>query len=147
MDAGGALTLAKLDEMIDAVQGTPTALFMNKTLRRQVNALMRASGQANETVSDVFGRQIPAYAGIPIGVIEDNANGAPILGFTEDGNSSSIYAVRFGVSEYVSGLQCGALEVLDLGTVQSWKQVDIEWIVSFAIFHGKAAARLAGITA
>lgn len=153
LDAGGALTLAKLDELIDAVQGQPTVLFMNKDLRRKTNALMRAANQATETVSDVFGRQIPAYGGIPIGVIEENAAGQPILGFTEvapgggDPECSSIYAVRFGVSEYVSGLQCGALEVIDMGMVQSWRQIDIEWIVSFAVFNGKSAARLAGITA
>lgn len=146
LDAGGALTLAMLDEAIDAVHGGPTVLFMNKTMRRKVNALMRAAGQAVETVSDVFGRQIPAYAGIPIGIIEDDANGDPILGFDETGDTTSIYPVRFGAAEYVSGLQCGALEVLDMGMVQSWRQIDIEWIVSFAIFNGKSAARLSGIT-
>ena len=118
-----------------------------------VNKLMRVAGQATETVSDVFGRQIPAYAGIPIGVIEQDASGNEILGFSEvnpaggDPVCTSIYAVRFGVSEYVSGLQCGALEVIDMGMVQSWRQIDIEWIVSFAIFNGKSAARLRGITA
>lgn len=152
LEAGGALTLAALDELIDSVQGQPTVLFMNKDLRRKTNALMRAAGQAVETVSDVFGRQIPAYAGIPIGVIEQDASGNEILGFNEvapsggDPECSSVYAVRFGPAEYVSGLQCGALEVIDMGAVQSWRQIDIEWIVSFAIFNGKSAARLAGIT-
>ena len=46
----GTLTLAKLDEMIDQVQGSPDVLFMNKTMRRKINALMRAAGQATETV-------------------------------------------------------------------------------------------------
>ena len=147
LNMGGALTLAKVDELIDAVQGTPTVLFMCKDLRRKVNALMRASGQATETVADVFGRQIPAYAGIPIGVIEDDADGNPILGFNETNSTASIYAVRFGAAEYVSGLQCGELETIDMGMIQSWRQIDIEWIVSFAIFNGKSAARLSGITA
>lgn len=152
LNAGGALTLDKLDQLIDSVQGTPTVLFMSKDMRRKTNALMRAAGQATETVSNVFGVQIPAYAGIPIGVIEDDAAGNPILGFNEanpaggDPTCSSIYAVRFGTAEYVSGLQCGSLEVMDMGMVQSWRQVDIEWVVSFAIFNGKSAARLCGIT-
>jgi hypothetical protein len=152
LTAGGTLTLAKLEEAIDAVQGGPDVLFMNKTLRRKVNALMRAAGQAVETVSDVFGRQIPAYAGIPIAVIEEDANGDPILGFTEDDPATettdahtSIYAVRFGAAEWVSGLQCGPLEVIDQGLIDVWYQTLIEWICSFTIFNGKAAARLSGI--
>ncbi len=147
IDMSGPLTLAALDEAIDAVQGAPTVIFANKDTRRQINALMRASGQATETVSDVFGKQIPAYAGIPIGVIETDAGGNPILGFDEPGDSTSIYIVRFGAAEYVSGLQCGGLDVIDLGMVQNFRQIDIEWIVSFAVFNGQSAARLKGITA
>ena len=145
LDMGGELTLAKLDEAIDAVQGGPTCIFLNKTMRRKVNALMRAAGQATETVSDVFGRQIPSYAGIPLAVIESDATGAEILGFDETGDSTSIYPVRFGPAEYVSGLECGSLEVIDLGMVQNFRQIDIEWIVSFSFFNGKSAARLKGI--
>jgi len=136
-DAGDALTLAKLDELIDAVQGAPDCLFMNKTLRRKVNALMRAAGQATETVADAFGRQINAYAGIPIGVIEQDKDGAEILGFTEpdldngDKNvTASIYAVRFGAAEYVSGLQNGGMDVVDMGNPAGSVHylTDIEWI-------------------
>ena len=108
---------------------------------------MRSQGQASETVSDVFGRQIPAYAGIPIGVIEEDAEGNAILGFDEedgkDDNTTSIYAARFGVQEWVSGLQAGPMEVIDQGLVDVWYQTMIEWICSIAIFHPRAAARLA----
>ena len=61
-------------------------------MRRALNASMRAQNQATETVSDVFGRQIPAYAGIPIGVIEEDAEGNPILGFDEEDDTTSISA-------------------------------------------------------
>lgn len=153
-DGGNPLTLDKLDELIDAVQGSPDMLFMNKTMRRKVNKLMRAAGQATETVSDAFGRQIAAYAGIPIGVIESDKNGNEILGFTEpdldngDKNvCTSIYAVRFGAKEWVSGLQAGILEVIDQGLQGIHYQTLIEWICSIAVFHPKAAARLRGINA
>ena len=120
-------------------------LFMNKAMRRALNAAMRASNQAMETVSDVFGRQMPAYAGIPIGIIEEDAGGDPILGFDETGDTTSIYAARFGAQEWVSGLQAGPMEVIDQGLVDVWFQTLIEWICSFAVFHPKAAARLKGI--
>jgi len=152
-DGGDALTLDKLDELIDAVQGGPDVLLMNKTMRRKVNKLIRAAGQATETVSDSFGRQLLSYAGVPIGVIEDDASGDPILGFTEpdldnaDKNvTTSVYAVRFGAKEWVSGLQAsGGMEVLDQGLQGVFFQTLIEWICSFTIFHPKAAARLRGI--
>lgn len=133
----GELTLAKLDELIDAVVGAPTALFMNKATRRNVNALMRAAGQATEVVSDAFGRQIPAYAGLPIGVIEEDKDGNAILA---DGE---VYALRFGIQEFVSGLQAGGMEVIDLGLNRTQYETLIEWICGVAVFHPKAAARLA----
>lgn len=146
IDGSGATNLcAAVDKLIDAVSGTPDMLFMNKDMRRALNASMRSQSQAVETVSDVFGRQIPAYAGIPIGIIEEDASGNPILGFDETGDTTSIYAARFGVQEWVSGLQAGPMEVIDQGLVDVWYQTLIEWICSFAIFHPKAAARLSGL--
>lgn len=148
---GDTLTLDMVDGLIDAVIGGPDVLFMNKTMRRKVNALMRAAGQAQETVSDAFGRQINAYAGVPIGVIEEDKDGNAILPFTEDNPgggtaaSTSIYAVRFGVAEYVSGLQAGTMDVLDLGLDGIFYKTLIEWICSIAVFHPKAAARLHGV--
>ena len=142
------LTLAKLDQLIDQVVGGPDVLFMNKPLRRKVNSLMRAAGQAQETVSDAFGRQIPAYANIPIGVIEEDESGDEILAFDEGvSNTSSIYAVRFGVGEYISGLQSSGMDVEDLGLVNGvFYQTLIEHIVGIAIFHPRSAARLKEIS-
>ena len=148
---GDALTLAKLDELMDSVSGSPDILLMNKTMRRKVNALVRAAGQAIETVSDAFGRQMLSYAGCPIGIVEENKDGNAILPFTEDNPgggtaaSCSIYAVRFGAVEYVSGLQAGPMEVIDLGLNITNYQTLIEWIVGLGVFHPKAAARLQGI--
>lgn len=150
---GDALTLDALDQLIDSVEGGPDVLFMSKAMRRKVNALMRAAGQAVESVDDAFGRQIPSYASVPVGIIETDASGNEILGFNEvspnggDPITTSIYAVRFGVQEYCSGLQCGELEVVDQGVIDVWYQTLIEWICSFTLFHPRCAARLAGITA
>ena len=53
----------------------------------------------------------------------------------------SIYAVRFGAVEYVSGLQAGPMEVIDLGSEPSRVyETLIEWIVGLGVFHPKAAA-------
>jgi hypothetical protein len=148
---GDALNLNKLDELLDAVQGGADVLFLNKIMRRKVSALVRAAGQAIETVSDSFGRQLTAYAGVPLAVVEEDKDGNQILAFDEDdskGNSASctsIYAVRFGLAEYVSGLQSGAMDVLDQGLQGTFYQTLIEWICGLGVFHPKAAARLRGI--
>ena len=148
---GDALTTDKLDELIDSVQGSPDVLFMNKALRRKVNALVRESAQATEAVSDAFGRRLFSYAGIPIAVIEEDKDGNLILPFTEENPgsgtaaSTSIYAVRFGAAEWVSGLQAGAMDVEDLGLNSTKYETLIEWICGMGVFHPKAAARLRGI--
>lgn len=147
--AGGAtLTLDMVDELIDAVQGTPDVLLMNKTLRRKVNKLRRAAGQSSEIVSDTFGRQIEAYAGIPIGVVDDDAEGNAILGFDEDDGSgntdtASIYAVRFGL-DALHGIQTETVSVRDLGELNSKPafRTRIEWYSGLVIKHPKAVARL-----
>lgn len=134
--AGTAFTLDDLDATIDAVTGEPTVLFMNKATRRQVNKLMRDSGQAVETISGVFGQMMQAYAGIPIGVIEVDASGNPIF---EDGE---IYAVHMGEAEFVAGLQAGTMEVVDLGLKGVQYELMIDWPCSMAVFNPAAAARL-----
>jgi len=148
---GDELTLDMIDQLIDAVQGGPDVLFMNKTMRRKINKLVRAASQAQETVSDSFGRQISAYAGVPIGIIENDKDGSAILPFTEDNPgggtaaSTSLYAVRFGVAENVCGLQSGPMDVEDLGLNRTFYETLIEWICGLGVFHPKAAARLYGV--
>ena len=151
-DGGDTLTLDKLDEMLDAVQGSPDVIFCNKTMRRKISSLARAAGQAIETVNDSFGRQLNAYVGVPIAVIEEDKDGNPILPFTEpdldngDKNvTTSIYACRFGLAEYVSGLQAGQMDVIDQGLSGVHYTTLIEWICGMGVFHPKAAARLRGI--
>lgn len=147
---GAALTLAKLDELIDAVQGTPTILLMSKTLRRKVTAL--AAGTASVSMSvDELGRPLTAYAGVPIGIVEDDAAGNAILGFDENDGSgnmdtASVYAVRFGMDVF-HGVQTSAVDVRDLGELPNKpaKRTRVEWFAAIALKHPKAAARLSRI--
>ena len=148
---GDTLTLDMVDSLLDAVQGGADVIFCNKTIRRKISALVRAASQAIETVNNAFGRQLLAYAGVPIAVIEEDKDGNQILPFTEDNPgggvaaSTSIYAVRFGVIEWVSGLQSGPMDVLDQGLYGTFYQTLIEWICGLGVFHPKAAARLYGV--
>lgn len=151
---GDALTLAKLDEAIDAVVGTPDVLVMNKTMRRKVNSLIRAAGQAQEQVTNQFGRQFDAYRGIPIAIVEEDETDVEILDFDEaapGGGSSvctSIYPVRFGADQFVSLLQGGGgMSVQNFGEIPTKPAhlMRVEWYVTLAVFHGRSASRLYGI--
>ena len=147
---GATLTLAKLDEMIDAIQGTPNLLLMNKTMRRKVTNL--ANGTAAVTITrDQLGRPMTAYAGIPIGIVEDDNDGNAILDFDEDDGSSnldtiSIYAVKFDMEGF-HGIQSAPVDVRDLGEVDSKPafRTRIEWFAAMVLKHPKAAARLSRI--
>jgi HK97 family phage major capsid protein len=64
---GAALTIDKMDELIDTVKpGRPDALLMAKRTRRKLSSLRRASGNILETDLDMFGRRVLFYDGLPI---------------------------------------------------------------------------------
>lgn len=149
--AGDSAFLAKIDELIDAVEGEPDVLFMSKAMRRKVKGVLQRSAHYIENGSDAFGRPVTTYAGIPIRVIETDGAGNEILGQNEtvgsSANTGSIYAVRFGADQYVSGLRNGSVNVRDLGEIDAKPvfRTRIEFYSGLAVFHPRACARLAGI--
>ena len=152
-DGGDALSLAKLDELIDAVDGA-THLSMNKAMRRRLTTAAR-----NYTVGgfityqlDAFGRQIAYYNDLPIIIVDKDNEDSDILPFTEVGSGGStatacsIYCVAMG-SGKVTGIQSGAIDARDLGELEEKpaKRTRVEWYAGIAIMHGRAAARLRGV--
>ncbi len=149
-DDGAPLTADMLDDLIDAVAGAPDMLLMSKSMRREVTKLLRDDARVSYG-QDAFGRQIATYGGVPIRIIEEDHQGGAILGFDEDMGESdvsgSIYALRFGADEYLSGVQNQPMDVLDMGLQSDLKYLTvIEWLASFVILHPKSAARLMGVT-
>lgn len=96
-----ALTLAKLDEVLDAVLDSGTRVIVaNQWLLRKVNALMRAAGQAREMVSGEFGQQFSSYAGVPMIKQQQQDDMSSILDFDEDpgdggDDAASLYVINF----------------------------------------------------
>jgi hypothetical protein len=150
---GTPLSLAKLDEAIDAVDN-PTHLIMNKTMRRLLTAAARTetvSGNITYTV-DAFGRRVTQYNDLPILIIEQDNAGNEILPFTEAATSgtataTSIYVVSF-MEGMLQGIQSGVMSVRDLGELQTQpvKRTRVEWYAGIALFHPRAAARLWSIS-
>lgn len=150
---GDALSLAKLDELIDQVS-EPTHLLMNKTMRRLLSAAARTSSVGGDLRwdKDDFGRQVAVYNDLPILLLDEDNTGTQILPFSEanpgggTAASTSIYATALGEGK-LEGIQNGDMEVTDLGELQTQPQerTRIEWYTGITIWHPKAAARLNGI--
>lgn len=146
--AGAGLSLAKLDEAIDAVDGA-THILMSKAMRRRLTVASRTSGVAgNISYSiDEFGRQVTMYNDLPILIVDKDNENVDILGFTETSSTTSIYIVAFGEGQ-TNGLQNGGMDVRDIGELQSKPalRTRIEWYSGFGVFAPRSAARLKNIT-
>lgn len=146
---GAALSLAKLDELIDLVDD-PTHLIMNKAMRRRLTTAARTSSIGGYITYDVdaFGRQITKYNDLPILIADKDNTYADILPFTEAASSgtstaTSIYCVSFS-EEGVAGIQNGGIDARDLGELESKPsfRTRVEWYAGMAVFKGRSAARL-----
>ncbi len=148
-DNGGNVSMELLDLLVDSIAGTPSLLLMNKAMRREILKLARNSSVLS-IGRDYFGREVQQYAGVPIGIVEDDASGEAILGFDEtlgtNDETTSIYAVKFG-PDALHGLQTQPMSVRDLGEIDSKPahRTRIEWYSSIAIKHPRACARLRGL--
>lgn len=149
----GALTLAKLDEAIDATEN-PTCLIMNKKLRRLLTQASRTStiGGYVTYTQDNWGRQVPRYADLPIldaGKDETNTDIIPLTELAGDGgaDATSLYVASFG-DGMIEGIQNGIMEVDDLGLTDSGViyRTLVEWLVGMALYHPRAATRVWNIS-
>jgi hypothetical protein len=143
---GAKLTIAMLHELLDMVEGGAHVLFMSKAMRREMQKLLENQTHYIQVGKDNFGRPIEYFGDVQIRTVEDD-----ILGFDETQgtatNAGSIYAVKFGAQEAISGLTNGGVQVYDLGEIDAKPvyRTRIEFYCGLADFHPKAAARLKGI--
>jgi hypothetical protein len=144
---GGALTLGKLDELIDTVKpGRPDVLLMSKRSRRKLKDLRRSAGYMLETSIDQFGQQVETYDGIPI-LVDDFISDARTLG---TGTSlSTIYALKFGMGTGLVGLENGGIQIERVGELETKDatRTRLKWYCGLALFSDLGAAKLEGITA
>lgn len=157
---GAPLSLDLLDEGFDDLrsQSVPSALLMNRTMRRYINIAARVSYSGISLIdvgTDVFGRQVNMYNGAPIRIIGDDKTGSPILDFDEtegtESAATSIYLIAFGADENVTGLAGlgGSMEVKDFGEIESapGHLGRVEFYPGLAIWNPYSVVRLTGINA
>ena len=150
---GDALSLNKLDELIDQVD-SPTHLIMSKAMRRLLTGAARDSniGGFIAWTKDEFGSQLAMYNDLPILIADYDDTGSRIIDFNEanpGGGSpvgTSIYCVSLQEG-MIEGLQNDIMDVRDLGEIDNKPvmRTRVEWLVGLAVMHGRAAARLQGI--
>ena len=142
---GGSLTLDKLDELVDTVQGgKPDLLLMSRRSRRILNKLARTAGSFLETDRDEFGQMLQFYDGIPIGpsdyIPDDQTQGT-------SSDCSTIYTFQMGEGALVGLTAPGGLQVERVGSLESKdaSRTRIKWYTSLALFNAVKLARLIGV--
>jgi hypothetical protein len=149
---GATLTLAKLDELIDAVKGgKPDMLLMSRRSRRKINSLVRAGGGMTETDQDKWGNFMQLWDSVPIGVndwiLDTHVLSGSVETATTGGTCSTIYAVQFGEGA-LSGLTSpGYLHAEPVGPLETKDatRTRVKWYVSLALFSSVKAAALIGV--
>jgi len=151
-DTGATLTLAKLDELIDAVKGgKPDVLLMSRRSRRKLNALVRAAGGMMETDRDNWGNFVQLWDGIPIGVndwiLDTHTLSGGVETNTTGGTCSTIYAFQMGEGALCGLTSPGHLTVEPIGSLETKdaSRTRIKWYCSLALFSSIKAAALIGV--
>jgi hypothetical protein len=151
-DTGATLTLAKLDELIDAVKGgKPDMLLMSRRSRRKLNALVRAAGGMTETDQDRWGNFIQLWDGVPIGtndwILDTHTVSGGLETATTGGTNSTIYAVQFGEGALCGLTSPGHLQAEPVGPLENKdaSRTRVKWYVSLALFSSVKAAALVGV--
>lgn len=142
---GASLSLAKLDELADAVKGgKPDLLLMSRRTRRSLNVLARASGSFLEADRDEFGQMLQFYDGIPIG-INDYISDTQTVGSSTD--CSTIYAMQVGDGALAGLTAPGGLTVERVGSLETKdaSRIRVKWYASLALFNTIKLAKLTGV--
>jgi len=149
---GATLTLAKLDELIDAVKGgKPYILLMSRRSRRKINALVRAAGGMIETDKDKWGNFVQLWDGIPVGVndwiLDTHVLTGSVETATTGGTCSTIYAFQMGEGALCGLTSPGHLTVEPIGSLETKdaSRTRIKWYCSLALFSSIKAAALIGV--
>lgn len=148
---GGALTLTKLDELLDAVPNGADFLMMRSGTRRAYVAQLRAAGGNTGAMIQHPNFDVPvqAHNGVPI-IINDYLPANEVLG-TSGATTCSVYAVRANELDGLHGLYGGdsvGIRVESIGTVQNKDatRTRVKWYCGLALKSTKSVARLSGVT-
>jgi Phage capsid family len=147
-----ALSLKKLDEMIDLVKpGKPDLLLMTRRTRRGISAYARSLTSPVQYESAGFGQRVMFYDGVPViesdFMVDTETISSAAFAAKTGGASSSVFAFKAGEGR-LAGLTNGGIQVEEVGALETkdarrWR---CKWYVSLALFSTLALARLDGVS-
>lgn len=150
---GATLTLAKIDELIDAVKGgKPDMLLMSRRSRRKINALARAAGTNLEIGQGKLGDFVQLYNGIQIAISDWILNTHTLVGSVETAYTgatcSTIYALAFGEGALAGLSSPEMLQVERIGSLETKdaSRTRLKWYAALCLFSAVKAAALIGCT-
>jgi hypothetical protein len=144
--------LDKLDELMYSIKGhKPDFLLMSTKMLLIARSILRREKLLDNT-RDMFDRVIDVYQGarmIDIGTKADQLTDIITNSETKGGGTgeTSIYAVKFGIGEFLWGIQEYPLEVNDLGELEAKPvyRTRVDWPLGLAQIDPRSIARLYGI--
>ena len=143
---GATLSLAKLDELIDAVKTRNIALIMSRRSRRTLQGLVRASGAVLESRAGNFLEWVQMYNGVPV-FLNDFISDAKTVGTSTD--CSTIYCFSMGEADQgVVGLTAeNGLQIQPIGDLESKDATRhrVKWYSAIATLSTLSLARLIGV--
>lgn len=142
---GAALTLRKLDELMDKILGgRPDMLLMSRRSNRDLNHLVRVSGAILHTKPDYFGAPIQLFSAIPIGVSDWIADNKTVGSSTD---CSTVYAFQMGESALAGLSWPEMINIERIGKLQQYdaERIRVKWYVGLALMSGVKLARLIGV--
>ena len=147
--------LNKLDQLMYSIKGhNPDFLLMNKKTLLAVRALLRKERLLDQS-KDSFDRMIDVYNGarlVDIGTKADQlteiiANNEDPQGIYTSDISTSIYAVKFGIGEFLWGIQEYPIEVTDKGLLEAKPvyRTEVDFPLGLAHIDPRCLGRLANV--
>lgn len=146
--------LNKFDQAMYQIKGhNPDFALMNSAVLLAIRALLRKE-KLLDTTKDFFDRIIDVYGNtrlVDIGVTADQTTEIIAENETKGGGSteSSIYFVKFGIGEFMWGIQEYPLEVEDKGLLEDKPiyRTEMDWPLGLAMADPYSICRLYGIIA
>ena len=153
---GAALTIAKLDEMLDKERlGAFDILFMTRAVRRRLSQYLTSIGSSFPREADMFGRMMETYKGIRIDGNDHLSQAETIASdayaLAVGGATSTVFAVRFNIMNGVHGLVSGS-RLLEVEHFEKLEEKDatrdrIKWYINPCIVKSTLSVSLVdGIT-
>ena len=150
MDSNGQALLDELDALTASLDGTATALLMNRDTLTKIRGIARRAGYYERTKDD-FGRVVETFNGVPMINLEQYFDGTKSVDvIPTTAGKTDIYAVRIGLDGFLGFSPEGDKLIHsfmpDLTLPGAVKDGEVELVAGVALKNTRAAGVLRGVT-